>query len=73
MLESSYPGAAGSAAHGDSQFLGPAFNVISSTSELVGVTAVSRSLRPGSTVGKSSHHEVVDTTEPFSYPVFMQS
>ena len=73
MLESSCLGAAGSAAHGDSQFLGLVFNIIPSTTELVGVTAVSHSLRPDSTVVKSSHHEVVDTTEPFSYPLFMQT
>lgn len=73
MLESSCPGTAGSAAHGDSQFLGPVFNIIAGTTELVGVTAVSHSLRPGSTVRKSSHHEAADTTEPFSHPFFMQS
>jgi len=44
--------------------LDPVFNVIPSTTELVDVTAVSHSLRPGSAVGKSYHHEAVDTAEP---------
>lgn len=41
-----------------------AINIISSTTELVGVAAVSHSLKPGSVVGKSSHHEIVDSKEP---------
>lgn len=48
-------------AHGDSCFSGPVFTLISGPTELVGIKPFSHSLRYGSTIGKSSHHGIVDT------------
>lgn len=61
IFESSYLRAPGSVAHGDSCFSGPVFTLISGPTELVGIKPFSHSLRYGSTIGKSSHHGIVDT------------
>lgn len=40
-----------------------AINIIFNTTELAGVVALSHSLKTGSVIGKSSHHETVDSSE----------